>query len=101
MGPSIEECGKTIGRMAKVHSGMPMAINMKGSLRMTSPMGTASILAQMGLSTRVFGSMTSSTGRAKQSGQMAQAMLEIMSKVSDKVLEHIPGRMRINTAENG
>ena len=78
MGPSTEECGKTTGRMAKVHSGMLMAINMRESSRMISPMGTASILAQMGLSTRVYGSMTSSTGRARQSGQMGPAMLEIM-----------------------
>ena len=78
MGLSIEECGKTTGRMAKVHSGMLMAINMRGSSRMTSPTDTASILVQMGLSTRVFGSMTSSTGRARQSGQMVPAMLEIM-----------------------
>ena len=78
MGPSIEECGKTTGRMAKVHSGMLMAINMRGSSKMTSPMGMASTLVQTGLSTRVFGSMTSSMGRARQSGQMGQAMLEIM-----------------------
>ena len=78
MEPNTEACGKTTGLMAKGLSGMPMATNMKASSRMTSQMGTASILAPMGLYTRVSGSTTSSTDRARQSGQMALVMLEIM-----------------------
>ena len=72
MGPSIEACGRTTGRMVKGHSGMPMATSMKESSKTTSLMGTAFTLAQTELFTRAYGSMTSSTARVRPSGQMDQ-----------------------------
>ena len=78
MEPNTEACGKTTELMAKALSGMLMATNTRVSSRMTSRMGTASIHAPMGLYTRVSGSTTSSTDRARQSGQMALVMSEIM-----------------------
>ena len=101
MGPSTEACGKTTGRMVKVHSGMLMATSMRGSSRMTNLMATAFTLAQTELSTREYGSMTSSMGRDKPSGQMDQVMWATMSKVSGKVLVPTHGQTRTNIAGSG
>ena len=73
MGQSIRANGKTTKRTEKAHSGMPTVTTTKANFAMINQMDTVCSTVQMALCTRASGTMTSSTGPDKRTGQMAQA----------------------------
>lgn len=98
---STRASGRTIKLTEKAHSGMQMEIFTRVSFVTINQMATAYSIAQMAQSMKACGSMISSMGQDRHTGQMVPAILDTIWRADAMALALTSGRMETHIAANG